>query len=133
MRLPLRLASLYRCDTGTAAVEFALIAMVAICFFLGIFEFGRAFYMRNELSFAADLAARNILINPTVANSDLETTIRSSITFGDSEALQMTFETESVDGMPFRKVSLSQPFTLLIPHLSNASIILTIDRRVPVA
>lgn len=133
MRITARLGALRRCDFGAAAVEFALIAMVAISFFLGIVEFGRALYMRNELSFAADIAVRNILINPTIADSDLEIAIRSSITFGNSEALQVTFGNESVDGMSFRKVLLSQPLTLLIPNLSNAGIMLTIDRRVPVA
>lgn len=131
MRFAARFSSLRRCESGAAAIEFALIAMVAICVFVGIVEFGRALYMRNELSFAADLAARRILINPAVANNDLETTIRSAITFQDSEGLQLTFGTESVDGVSFRTILVSQPLTLLIPNLSEAAVMLTIDRRVP--
>ena len=131
MRSAKRLSHLRRCESGAAAVEFALIAMVAICVFLGIVEFGRALYMRNELSYAADLAARKILVNPLVATADLETTIRSSLTFGDSEELQLTFGTESVDGASFRTLSVRQPLTLLIPNLSNAGVVFTIDRRVP--
>ncbi|MGR3593969.1 MAG: TadE/TadG family type IV pilus assembly protein [Limimaricola soesokkakensis] len=133
MRLVARLGSLRRCEAGAAAVEFALIAMVAISFLLGIVEFGRALYMRNELSFAADIATRKILINPAVTDGELEAAIRASITFGGGEALQMTFGTESVDGVSFRKIVLSQPLTLLVPNISTAGIMLTIDRRVPVA
>lgn len=132
MRFATRFSSLRRCDSGAAAIEFAMIAMVAISVFLGIVEFGRALYMRNELSFAADLAARRILTNPAVTDSDLETTIRSSSTFVDSENLQLTFGTESVDGLSFRTVLLTQPLTLLIPNLSEANIMLTINRRIPV-
>ena len=45
-----------RCDSGVTAIEFAFVGLLAISLILGIIEFGRALFIRNELAFAADIA-----------------------------------------------------------------------------
>lgn len=132
MRPPSPRTSLRRCESGAAAIEFALIAMVAISLFVGVVEFGRALYLRNALSFAADVAARTILTNPTVADNDLETAIRSSIDFGDSTDLEVTFSLETAGGVSFRTITMQKPITLVVPGLAETGVTLTIDRRVPI-
>lgn len=127
-----RLRVLLRRESGAAAVEFALIGLVAIAMFLGIIEFGRALYVRNELSYAVDVAARRILTDPAVADSDLEEAIRSSLTFGDQGDLRLTLGTETADGVSFRTVMAEQPLLLLVPLLVDADVTLKVDRRVPV-
>ncbi len=122
---------LRRSDCGAAAVEFALVAMVAIVTFLGIIEFGRALYMRNEMSYAVDLAARKILTNPAVADGEIEKIVRDAIAFGSSADLQIAFGIETVETVSFRTLLINYPVTLLIPNLTNDSFMLTIDRRVP--
>lgn len=124
-------AHLRRSDCGAAAVEFALIATVAIATFLGIIEFGRALYMRNEISYAVDLATRKILTNPAVADGEVEKTVRDAISFGSAADLQITFGIETVETVSFRTLLISYPITLLIPNLTNNNFMLTIERRVP--
>lgn len=125
------LARLKRCDQGTAAVEFALVGLVAIVLFLGLLEFGRVLYMRNEMSYAMDLGVRQILTSPTVANALVETSIRKAIRFGTPAKLLVSFGTKSVGGLHFRTLLASYPVTLLVPGLTNASIVLKIERIVP--
>lgn len=127
------LAHLRKSESGAAAVEFALVGMVAIVTFLGIIEFGRGLYMRNEMSYAVDLAARKILTNPAVANAEVEAVIREAFAFGSSDDLQITFGAESVDGVDFRTLVISYPVTLLLPGVTNGSFTLTTDRRVPLS
>lgn len=118
-------------ENGATAIEFSLVALMAITIFLGIIEFGRGLYLRNEMSYAVDIAARKVLTNPVVGNAELETLIRDSITFGGSTDLAVSFATETIDGIPFRKLVVSYPVTLLIPNLTNGSFTLRINRRVP--
>ena len=132
MRLVACLRHLRRCDSGAVAVEFAMIGLVAISIFMGIVEFGRALHVRNELSYAADIAARKILTNPSVADSELETAIRSSITFGGTEDLVLTFGSESADGVAFRTLLVQQPLTLILPVPSAAAVMLSVGRRIPI-
>jgi Flp pilus assembly protein TadG len=127
------LARLRRCESGTAAIEFAFVGLIAISLFLGVIEFGRGLYMKNEMSYAADRAARKILTNAAVTDDEVETVMRDAITFGVSANLQITFGTETVDGISFRSLLIRYPVTLLIPGLRNGSFMLTVDRRVPLS
>jgi len=47
---------------GAAAVDFAIVSMVFVFCVLGVIEFGRVLYMKNKLAFAADSAARLVLM-----------------------------------------------------------------------
>lgn len=119
-------------DCGAAAIEFALVGMVAIALFFGILELGRALYMRNEMSYAADLATRQILNNPAVTDADLQTVIRNAISFGPAGALQITTGTQDVSGIAFRTLQIRTPVSLLIPTLADGRFVLTVERRIPV-
>ncbi len=125
------LKSLRKSDSGTAAVEFALVGMVAIVTFLAVIEFGRTLYVSNAMSYAVDLAARKILTNPSATNGEVEQIVRDAIGFGASTDLQMIFGNETVDTIPFRTLLLSYPVTLLIPNLTKTDFVVTINRRVP--
>ena len=48
---------------GQSLVEFALILPILLLLILGIFEFGRAFYMKNTLTNAVRHAARTAVVN----------------------------------------------------------------------
>lgn len=116
---------------GQAALEFAIIAMAMILVSIGIVEFGRALQVRNELSFAADFGARQILTNPDIPDTTVESKIRSVFKGYDASQLSVVLGTETADGLNFRTVALSYPFTLLIPGLSDPAVTLTVSRRTP--
>ncbi|TIU23851.1 MAG: pilus assembly protein, partial [Mesorhizobium sp.] len=106
---------------------------------LGIVEFGRAFFVRNDLSYAADIAARKVLIGQipaTASESDasaaLNSAVRGAFESGDPDLLQVSMKTETVDGVTFRVLSIRYPFTLLLPELSDSPIALGVSRRIPV-
>ena len=57
-------------ETGSALVEFALVAMLFFAMLFGIIDFGRAFYTYHFLSSAARSAARWAMVNGHDCNSD---------------------------------------------------------------
>jgi TadE-like protein len=121
-----------RCEAGTAAIEFSVVAFAMILVSLGLIEFARGLHVRNEVSFAADFAARKILTNTGISNTALETEVRSHFEGPEPDLLQVTLGTETVEGVQFRTVALTYPFTLLIPDLISNSISLKVDRRIPI-
>ncbi|UIJ70484.1 TadE/TadG family type IV pilus assembly protein [Aurantimonas sp. HBX-1] len=127
-----RLRRLRRCERGSVAVEFAIISWVFILVSLGIIEFGRGLLMRNELSYVADLAARQILIDGAVSDSTLDATLRAALTSGDPDLLTVAIGTETVGTTDYRTVTITYPFTLLVPGLTTDAISLSVDRRVPI-
>jgi Flp pilus assembly protein TadG len=121
----------YKCQSGTTAIEFAIICLPLILLSLGIIEFGRALNTRNDLSFAADFGARKVLLGE-VSDTVLESAVRAAFTGGQTDLLQLTLGAETVDGMEFRTLALYYPFTLLIPGLDDGPIGLSVSRRIPV-
>jgi len=126
-----------RSDNGAAAIEFAMIVWALIFLCLGIIEVGRGLHVRNEMSYAADLAARKILTfeafsGAVLAPSDenaLRLVVQQAFRGPSPEDLSVTFPLDA--GGDFRVVLLSYPFSLLIPGLRD-TFDLTVSRRVPI-
>ncbi|MEM7424356.1 MAG: TadE family protein, partial [Pseudomonadota bacterium] len=90
------LFSLLRCTRGAAAVEFAIVSVVFVTVCIAVVDFGRTLYVKNQLSFLADIAARQILINPTVPSATLETDLRNEFVAGDPASLAIAITNETV-------------------------------------
>lgn len=120
------------CESGAAAVEFALIALALILVAIGTIEFGRGLQLRNELSFAADHGTRKILLDPTVSDTVIEDSIRSALIQAQSDILVVTLGTETAGGAQYRTILVSYPLTLTIPGLTGETFSLSVSRRVPV-
>ena len=120
-----------QCERGAAAVEFAIISMVLISLCIGIVDFGRTLYVKNQLSFLADQATRSVLVNPAITDAQLEATLEAEFNAGDPDDLEVTISAENVGGTDYRVIAISYPMTLFIPNLSSKNISLDVTRRVP--
>ena len=65
---------MFRCERGVAAVEFAIVSVVLMTLLIGGIDMGRTFYVKNQLSFLADQAARAVLVDPDVTDAALQAT-----------------------------------------------------------
>lgn len=130
-RLNRLLGRILACTRGAAAVEFAIISMVLIALTIGIIDFGRTLYVKNQISSLADQAVRKVLINPAIASATLESELREDFYAGDADNLSVDVSSESVDGISYRIVTVGFPMTLFVPGLSSDAISLSVTRRVP--
>ena len=122
---------LWRDETGASAIEFAIVGSVLVVLSIGIIEFGRAFFLRNDLSYVADVASRMLLMNSAAAEATVRAAAKGKFD-GDPDSLTVTFATETSSGVNFKTVTMSYPQTLMIPFLANNTMTLTVVRRVPV-
>ncbi|YCI06935.1 pilus assembly protein (plasmid) [Ensifer sp. D2-11] len=136
---PAIMRHLWRSQSGAAAVEFALVCLPLLLLVFGIIEFGRAFYVRNELSHAADVAARRVLIGQIArdatdseALTKLAGAVRESFHSGDPTLLTIAVTKETVDGIAFRVLSIRYPFTFVVPGLAQSPVSLNLSRRIPI-
>ncbi|WP_162300857.1 TadE/TadG family type IV pilus assembly protein [Alkalilacustris brevis] len=120
-----------RCTSGATAIEFALVAPVAIVLCLSILEVGRAVYLRNELAYAVDLGARKVLLDPAVAEQDVLDTVRAGLTGANRG--QADIETQVIaDGLrEYRLVAASIPFAFIVPFVQKGAFSLSVHRRIP--
>ncbi len=122
-----------RSDSGAAAIEFAIIIWALIFVCLGIIEIGRGLHVRNEMSYAADLAARKILTFPKYSGDmdpsceeKLRTEVREAFTGPRPGDLDITFPKDGT----FRTILIRYPFSFVIRQLGDP-FDLTVSRRVP--
>ena len=129
---PRALRKLWRCTGGAAAVEFAIVSVVLITLTIGIVDFGRTLYVKNQLSFLADQATRKLLIDPSLAAATLESELRADFTAGDSSQVSITITDEVVNSNNYKVIDIEFPITLFIPNLASGTLDLSVTRRVPV-
>lgn len=120
-----------RCDRGVAAIEFAVIGMLAIVLTVAAFEMARALYVKHQLTNLADAAARTILLDPDVSDATLQSDAADAFTAGDPAALTVALDQESVRGTSYRVVEISFTVTLLVPNLVTDTVDISVLRRVP--
>ncbi len=140
MKMPVRtLHRAWRSQSGATAVEFALVCLPLFLLVLGVIEFGRAFYVRNDLSYAADVAARQVLIGKIArdapdseAQTKLASAVRDNFDGGDPGLLEIAVTKQTVDGIDFRVLSIRYPFAFFLPGLAEAPFSLALSRRIPI-
>jgi hypothetical protein len=59
--------------------------------------------------------------------------VRDSFDSGDPLLLQISVSKETVDGIAFRVLSVSYPFTFFLPGLAESPVSLSLSRRIPIA
>ncbi len=122
---------LARDEDGGPALEFAIIAPVFIAVSLGIISLGYAFQVRNEMAHAADAGIRQVLMDPTISDQDLETAIKDTFIESDPQNLTVTLTELTIDGVDYRSIALSYPFTrIVIPGIPDTWT-LGLSRRTP--
>jgi Flp pilus assembly protein TadG len=121
-----------RCTAGGVAIEFAIISSLLIFGSIATMEFGRALYWRSELSYVADVAEREILIDHDVSDEAVVSTVRAKFS-GDATLMNVVMGEETIDGANFRTLTIDYPVSLLIPYFSINDIGLSVDRRTPIS
>ena len=121
-----RLAS----DRGAAAVEFALIIVPLVLLLVGVLDFGRVLYLRNNMIEAADVGARVILLDNAATNAEVEDAVQDAFLAG-SGSVAFTPGTASENGIDFRTITIEYDVDLVTPLLVVDTIALSHTRRVP--
>jgi len=130
-----KLSSLFRRfgrdEDGGPAIEFAIIAPVFIAVCLGVISLGYAFQVRNEMAHAADAGIREVLMDPTITDDALVAAIKDTFAESDPDSLSITLTNLTIDGVDYRAIALSYPFTrIVIPGMPD-NVTLDLSRRTP--
>lgn len=88
-------------DRGVSAVEFALVAPVLLMILLGAVDFGRMFYFRQGLEYAAQAGARYYVLNAQAASSVVTAYVQSKMPGGSGARVTVDLvDVPSCNGSP---------------------------------
>ena len=120
----------FRCQRGVVSIEFAFVGLLLIVLTIGLIEIGRALFMMNELSHAADRASRVVLLNFSVGESELRDAVVGNFLISLMPESLSILSPAPATGASFRVVELEYEFTPLISDFIIDSLVMSVDRRI---
>jgi Flp pilus assembly protein TadG len=76
---------------GGAVIEFAFVAPALVMLLIGGLDIGRMFYVRQGLEYATEEAARYYMLNPTTAESNVTTLLKSKMPGGMGASVSVAY------------------------------------------
>jgi len=131
-RKPHLRGAVWRDQDGASAVEFSITGSLAIALVLGVIQLGWALQIRNDISQAADQAARFVMLTPEASDSALEAKVYSALTEYDAERIDVEIGEMTVGSAEFRTLSVEYGLAVTIPGFPLNAITLSQSRRIPV-
>ncbi len=122
--------------SGATAVEFALVAPVFLIMAIGIFEMGRAMWIKSSMQYAVEETTRYAIVNPTASATTLQTYATSTLTdmgFGYSGGVTFTATETSSGGVTYKQILGTYSFSVLVPLVPFPDVTLNAKSRVPVS
>jgi len=118
---------------GATAVEFALLAPVFLLMFFGVFEVGRAMWIKSSMQFAVEEAARYAMVNTSATTTTVATYAQTRFTDSGQSSTGVTFAAtqDTTGGVTFVSITATTTFTTLIDLVTFTNVTMTAKSRVP--
>lgn len=124
------LRSLRREEGGVASIEFAIGSIVVLTCIVGAVEFGRYFYIKNNLDFVVSEAGRYAITHPTAADSAIRTQVTSKAPSGVTPTVTVTSTTSGI--ITYKTITATGTVALATKLFPFVSLGVTSRTRVPV-
>jgi Flp pilus assembly protein TadG len=117
-KLVRRACNLWRCSSGTAAVEFAFVFPLLIVLVLGIYSVGSVMHSISSVRYALEETARVLQMNPDLTQSDLQQVIDEKLTSYGKQAVTLTMAiAKDGFGSDIAHLTASYPYTIAVPFI----------------
>ena len=126
---------LFGCGRGATAVEFGLVAPVFLVMMLGIFELGRAMWIKATLQFAVEEAARYAIVNTSATTTTVATEAQNTCT-GTGMSTNVcngafAASQDTTGGKTFVSITASYNFQVIAGIVPFPDVTLSARSRVP--
>lgn len=123
------------CDSGSSAIEFALVAPAFFGMIFGVFWIGWAAFCTHSVHHALDMSARALQLKPTMSQNELLVLVRSKVSIGANDqniTVGLTLDPAS-SGATLAHLSAAFPLSFSIPFFGDYSINYSTSVTVPVS
>jgi len=109
-------------NSGTTAVETALILPVFVTFIFGTLNLGWALYCGAEVRHAVERSSRLLIVDPTTPADTILTNVKSQLSAATPSAVSLTKTTQSLgSGGGIAKLNWSYAYTLSSPFMKTVT------------
>jgi len=127
--------NLRRSRCGATAVEFAMVAPVFLIMVIGVFELGRAMWIRASMQYAVEETTRFAIVNTSATTSALATYASTAYSSSGINIAGATFSATqaTTSGITYVTISGSYDFSVIVPLVPIPDVTLTAKSRIPVS
>ena len=129
-RKQLTLARL-RDESGTAAVEFAIVSSVFFTLVIGIAVSAMMLHSNAALQWAVETAARQASLNPAITQDELQTTVNNLLTQNKMPNATVNYSVADMNGVPVATLTASFTRTFHIPFADTFDTTYTATAKTP--
>ena len=120
---------------GATAVEFAMVAPIFIIMVAGVFEMGRAMWIKSSMQYAVEETTRYAIVNTSASTSTLATYASTAYSSSGNSISGATFAATqtTVSGITYISITGSYDFTVIIPLVPFPDVTLSAKSRIPIS
>jgi Flp pilus assembly protein TadG len=103
---------------GGAALEFAMLGPVFLCFIIGFFQVAWAMYCASSVRYALHNSARALVLNPAMSQTDFQTLVKSAVTPLAAQNVTVTLnKTTPSAGLQLSTATATYNYQIVIPFV----------------
>jgi len=124
------LRAIGREESGAAAIEFSIGAIIVFTCILGAVEFGRYFYIKNTLDYVVTDAGRYAITHPTATDSAIQLEVTNNAPSGVTPTVTVTSTQSGI--VTYKTITATGTVALVSKLFPFVSLSVTSRTRVPV-
>ena len=120
-----------RGDRGTAALEFGIVAPLLILLLVAVMEFGRMYWVRDSVQYAAEQTARWAMVNTAATDSQLQARALAQFDGVSGGTPAVSIGRDTANGVNFLTVTVTYNFEFFVDFMGIGDLPLRGESRVP--
>ncbi|HYE45439.1 MAG TPA: TadE/TadG family type IV pilus assembly protein [Caulobacter sp.] len=108
-------------ESGAAALELALVLPLFLALVFGIFNYGWALYVGNDVRHAIERCSRLLILDPNTSESQLVEAVAERLAVADIEDVDLSMATETLTGgTRVARISWTYRYAVNVPFVPQA-------------
>lgn len=120
-----------RAESGSAAIEFAVLGPVFIVMVFGILCLGEIYFDTQTLQTAVESAGRTIALSSSVTQSQLQTAVQNGLGTIGNPAVTVSYTNTTISGVSVGHLSATMTRSYVVPLIKTYTLTYTADTYLP--
>lgn len=117
-----RSASVRSCESGSAAVEFALVAPPLLTMIVGVLMLAMAYFEGASVQWAMERTLRSAMVHPDLSATEIEAMLMEDLEEAGSPDVDFNYEIDESGEVPLAVASATYDVPLNIPFLPDMAL-----------
>lgn len=121
----------WKAEQGASAVEFAMILPVFVTMTLGTIQMSIVYYQAGSVQFALEETAREVMVDPSMTFSQIETSIEEKVKSLTAQDVYVTYSVDNSGPVAIAQVNAIFAIEVVIPFVPAFTLPFDAETHIP--